>query len=879
MSKVAVALSLSVIALASCASTNANEPNETAASTPSSASDTAAPSASSNGGTKATEAGAPGSAGQDVSSFTQQEVERLTLQEQKKRDLVRAHLEKARSLADSQLYRDAYVEVLKAADYDPDDPQVNEMRDWIGPLVGENIQAPVMQDSVETHLARQQYFVDQAQEALRKGKLAVGRRDYDRALFEFRVALDYVRYAPGVEWGGVREEAQRLVEETEAQRNDAEAQARAAEQALTMERLRREEAEANQREQARLDQLLADGLAAFETEAYETAEKLANEVLRDDPRNERAQELRDTAFKARREEVAAEYIETKQVQFRRWKQHLLSQRVPYADVLQLPDRDRWAQITELRDPGFGAGTQENPGDAALRMRLDDTQVRGLVIDGEESLQAVARQLKALTDIEIAVSNAAENAVFDEGIAYELSLTNPISMTQALNLIAEQSGEGVTWTIEVGTVLFTTKERARGKLVPKYYPINDLVLPLPNFMAPRLERLRLLEDLEDDDGGTPFGGLAEQSIQLEPDTLAELITKFVQPSAWEEDGVSATAYNNSGIYVIQTPEVHAEVQRFLEDLRRFTSMMVTVDTKFLTITDAWLQQIGVDWRGIDNPGTPFTDMDDFTNGNDDNTSLGFDSGGQGNNPAGAPSSGFFYDDGQDGAFAARTENIWETGLGELLSSVGGLTTQVKIVDDALLNPLLRAVEKSTEAKIVNSQVLTVYNSQQAAVSVVNQRAYVQDYDVEVATAAFIADPIINVLSEGVSLQVRPTVHHDRQNLTLEVQPTVARVVRIQPFTTTLGNNSAAAITLQLPQLEVQSLRSTATIPDGGTILIGGLNSIRNVERRAETPWLGKIPVLGFFFKEEGYSDETESLMILMKARITDIRDEAAKLEQH
>ncbi|MEZ5980302.1 MAG: hypothetical protein R3F34_19110, partial [Planctomycetota bacterium] len=485
----------------------------------------------------------------------------------------------------------------------------------------------------------------------------------------------------------------------------------------------------------------------------------------------------------------------------------------------------------------------------------------------------------LTDIEIAVSNAAENAVFDEGIAYELSLTNPISMTQALNLIAEQSGEGVTWTIEVGTVLFTTKERARGKLVPKYYPINDLVLPLPNFMAPRLERLRLLEDLEDDDGGTPFGGLAEQSIQLEPDTLAELITKFVQPSAWEEDGVSATAYNNSGIYVIQTPEVHAEVQRFLEDLRRFTSMMVTVDTKFLTITDAWLQQIGVDWRGIDNPGTPFTDMDDFTNGNDDNTSLGFDSGGQGNNPAGAPSSGFFYDDGQDGAFAARTENIWETGLGELLSSVGGLTTQVKIVDDALLNPLLRAVEKSTEAKIVNSQVLTVYNSQQAAVSVVNQRAYVQDYDVEVATAAFIADPIINVLSEGVSLQVRPTVHHDRQNLTLEVQPTVARVVRIQPFTTTLGNNSAAAITLQLPQLEVQSLRSTATIPDGGTILIGGLNSIRNVERRAETPWLGKIPVLGFFFKEEGYSDETESLMILMKARITDIRDEAAKLEQH
>jgi len=873
MSKVAVALSLSVIALSSCASTNTN-------ANASDAPNAGTPPAGGGAAADPAAAAARPAPQDDVARFREQELARLSLEEQKKRDFVNALVEKADALAERQLYQDAYRELQKAADYDPDNLLVRQKLEFIGPLVGENVSQAVMEESEGVVKARQGFYIAQAEEAIRKGKLAVARRDYDAALFEFRSARDYVRFAPGVDWGTLREEAERLVAETETAKVAAEQATRQAEEQLTLERLRREEAEARSREQARLDQLLADGLAAFETQAYETAETLADEVLREDPNNERALELRDTAFKARREELAAEYIESKQTQFRKWKQHILSQRIPYADVLQLPDRDVWRENTARRaaltDPS--AGHTENAVDAALRARLASDMVRGLRIDGEESLEAVARQIQSLTDVPIAVSSAAETAVFDEGVAFELRLENPISVAQALNLVAEQAGESVTWTIEVGTVLFTTKERARGKVVPAYYAISDLVLPLPNFVAPSLERLRLLEDIEDDDGRNPFGTLAEQSVQLEPDALAELITQFVGVGTWEEEGVSAAAYNSTGIFVVQTPEVHAEVRQFLEDLRRFTSMMVTVDTKFLTITDAWLQQIGVDWRGIDNPGTPFTDMDDFTNGNDDNSGLGFDNGGQGNNPAGPPSSGFFFDDGADGDFKARTENVFDSSLGGLLSSVGGMTTQVRIVDDALLNPLLRAVEKSTEARIVNSQILTVYNSQQAAVSVVNQRAYVQDFDVEVATAAFIADPIINVLSEGVSLQVRPTVHHDRKNLTLEVQPTVASVVRITPFTTTLGNNSAAAVTLQLPQLEVQSLRSTATVPDGGTILIGGLNSIRNVERRAEVPWLGKIPLFGFFFKEEGYNDETESLMILMKARITDIRDEAATLEQ-
>ena len=58
------------------------------------------------------------------------------------------------------------------------------------------------------------------------------------------------------------------------------------------------------------------------------------------------------------------------------------------------------------------------------------------------------------------------------------------------------------------------------------------------------------------------------------------------------------------------------------------------------------------------------------------------------------------------------------------------------------------------------------------------------------------------------------------------------------------------------------------------MLGGLSNVRNIERRAEVPWLAKVPLIGFFFKEEGYNDEKTSLMIMLRAWITDVQEELA-----
>ena len=198
----------------------------------------------------------------------------------------------------------------------------------------------------------------------------------------------------------------------------------------------------------------------------------------------------------------------------------------------------------------------------------------------------------------------------------------------------------------------------------------------------------------------------------------------------------------------------------------------------------------------------------------------------------------------------------------------------MLDDAQVSVILRAVEKSQNIELINDQILSVHNTQRAYVTVINQQAYIQDFDVEVAQFEAVADPQINVLTEGVVLDVRPTINYNRKYLTLEIQPTVAEVVALNDFSTTLGGQTSA-VQFQLPELQVQSVFTTAVVPDGGSILLGGLARIRNIERRAEVPWLANIPIVGFLFKEEGYNDEKQSLMIMLRAWITDVKEELAQ----
>jgi len=57
-----------------------------------------------------------------------------------------------------------------------------------------------------------------------------------------------------------------------------------------------------------------------------------------------------------------------------------------------------------------------------------------------------------------------------------------------------------------------------------------------------------------------------------------------------------------------------------------------------------------------------------------------------------------------------------------------------------------------------------------------------------------------------------------------------------------------------------------VPDGGTVLLGGLKRLSEGRNEFGPPVLSKIPYLDRLFKNVGYGRETESLMMMVTTHI-------------
>src|SRR5438128_6328717 len=66
--------------------------------------------------------------------------------------------------------------------------------------------------------------------------------------------------------------------------------------------------------------------------------------------------------------------------------------------------------------------------------------------------------------------------------------------------------------------------------------------------------------------------------------------------------------------------------------------------------------------------------------------------------------------------------------------------------------------------------------------------------------------------------------------------------------------------------------TMTIPDGGTVLIGGLKSMSEGGKESGPPVLSKIPYVSRLFKTAGYVHECDNVVLLVTPRIVVDREE-------
>lgn len=84
-----------------------------------------------------------------------------------------------------------------------------------------------------------------------------------------------------------------------------------------------------------------------------------------------------------------------------------------------------------------------------------------------------------------------------------------------------------------------------------------------------------------------------------------------------------------------------------------------------------------------------------------------------------------------------------------------------------------------------------------------------------------------------------------------------------------------MTVQLPTQAIVSVSTVVSVPDGGTVLLGGVKSLSEGRNMAGVPILNKIPYVSRLFRNTGVGRETTSLMMMVTPRII-IQEEEEEL---
>jgi len=694
---------------------------------------------------------------------------------------------------------------------------------------------------------------------VRDGDRAMGQAAFSTAVDKYTMAVQALKYSPNMAYGFLDTNmVQGKLEEAVSARNSSQALARNA-QAVAAD------AEAREALQARADYSanriasfmgLANEqfMAGFPDRAITTMDKL----LRIDPRNPEASELRSIAVEAalrnRQDQTANDFREGWQRTF----EEMRTLTVPPSGSIEF-DLDHWANIADRVPLDMVESASEmDPVEAGIRLSLANTRIIP-TFDG--ALEEIVPNLQAFSKVNFVISRAVRDDIDEDVKTIRMTFKNDMPVDRILSIMEDLMGGEVKFVVRNGAVFVVTAEEADADSITRQYDVRDIIRPIKDFPLPEISLI-------------PSGGIepSEEELPeseatiLTEDDLTTTIRESIDPDSWDSETHSVNVENGT-LIVHHNPEVQAEIANMLVDLRVPANIMVDIKVRFLRVEDSFLEDIGVDFRGLGNDSTAGSAgkgdelvFDDF----------GSDAGSPGNpgTLGTGTDTGFNFRESDDNLnIIARSENLYDTSLGDnaILTNSGGLALQYTWLDDVQLEMILRAVKKSKRSELVIEPSLMVYNTARANLVVANQVSYVADFDVEIASSASIADPIVQVANDGVYLDVRPVVTADRRFVWIDVRPTVANLLRpIPTLQTSLGVGSP--VTLMLPQLELQKLRTRVILPDGGTLMLGGMKILKEQEMDSGIPFLNQIPVLSFFFSRKGTYESYQKLVILLTANI-------------
>lgn len=410
-------------------------------------------------------------------------------------------------------------------------------------------------------------------------------------------------------------------------------------------------------------------------------------------------------------------------------------------------------------------------------------------------------------------------------------------------------------------------------------------------------------------GSGPGGLGGAAL-ADFDSLIDLITSTIAPTTWDDVGGPGSIQpfpTNLSLVVSQTQDVHEQIVDLLEQLRRLQDLQVTIEVRFITLNDNFFERIGVDFDfdiddNIDRPfqvfGRPDPGFDPFAAPG--TTEAPRDTSDRDHGPkvvVGQSGEGVFSSD-LDIPFRQGNFALAIPQFGGFDASAGA-TMGFAILSDLEAFFLINAAQGDRRSNVLQAPKVTLFNGQTAFVSDTSQSPFVISVIPVVGDFAAAQQPVIVILSEGTFLTVQAVVSADRRFVRLTVVPFFSNIGEVNTFTftgsdTTTTDSSSegpddattgrtnrttrttAGTTVQLPTFSFVTVTTTVSVPDGGTILLGGIKRLSEGRNEFGVPLLNKIPYINRLFSNVGIGRETQSLMMMVTPRIIIQEEEEANL---
>lgn len=541
---------------------------------------------------------------------------------------------------------------------------------------------------------------------------------------------------------------------------------------------------------------------------------------------------------------------------------------------------------------------------------------------------------------------------------ETKLSN-ITLKNYLKHILEPYG--LTYVVDSEALKITGKNRRSGRVRTVNYQVADLVTPIPNFngfthpmgMENQFQKsynqvarrgmtkssANTIEGLANDmssnsmvnpnvlaqiaptpDGnglmaGNAAPGAAGGSGDL-MDELIDLITTVIgTDEEWEEYGRPHPFNLTKSLSIRQTEENHEQTAALLEKLRSMLDLQISVEVRFITISDEYTEKIGVNFNASIATDAPSTENsnDNNNNSNGGNSNNNNSNNNNSNNSNGNSNSSFREPDG-NGIFGYTgsttspfTSNLnlefSQNSYGFAIPQFGNYDPTVgaqfgfAILSDIETYFFMNAAESDRRSNILQAPKITLMDGQSASLQDMIQQPYIMTVIPVVGEFAVAQMPVVTILNEGQVMTVQAAASLDRRFVRMTLMPyfsTITDPNRTFKFdgsdtasssstTASKGSDSASSITderesnssveyvrtgttVQQPIISTFAIMTSVKVPDGGTVLLGGIKRLSEGRNEGGVPILSKIPYLKRLFTNSAIGRETTSLMMMVTPRI-------------